>query len=181
MLRIISGSLRNRKILQPDLKITRPTTDKVREAVFSSLQFKIVGKNFLDLFSGSGAIAIEAFSRGAKKVVAVEKNREAFHIVKTNLDTLNISNQIEAIHSDALVFLTKNQSKFDFIYLDTPYLDYQLMNDVLALIMQQKILNDDGEIIVETNKITEVKVPLGFKIYKTKRYGKVDILYLCYE
>ncbi|MGZ9755565.1 16S rRNA (guanine(966)-N(2))-methyltransferase RsmD [Mycoplasma sp. 394] len=179
MLRIISGLYRSRKISQPDLKDTRPTTDKVREAVFASLQFKIENKSFLDLFSGSGAIAIEALSRGALKVYAVEKNIKVFRVLQENLQSLKIDT-INAVASDALNFLQGNTMKFDFIYLDAPYLDYKLLNDTLQLISQAKTLNIDGEIIIETNKVSEVVIPDDFIVYKSKRYGKVDILYLAY-
>ncbi|QKT05485.1 16S rRNA (guanine(966)-N(2))-methyltransferase RsmD [Mycoplasma sp. OR1901] len=180
MLRIISGIYRNRLIQEPDLKTTRPTTNKVREAIFSSLQFKIVDKNVLDLFSGSGALSIEAISRGASKATAIEKNREAFKILSSNIHSLKISN-IRALNIDAKDYLNKSSETFDFILLDAPYDQYQLVNEILEKIDQKSLLNSGGEIILETNKVSEIIVPENFRIFKQKRYGRIDILYICYK
>ncbi|QIW62184.1 16S rRNA (guanine(966)-N(2))-methyltransferase RsmD [Mycoplasmopsis gallinacea] len=180
MLRIISGKYRNRKIEQPALEISRPTMDKVKESIFSSIQFKIVDKTFLDLFSGSGSMAIEAISRGASNVTLLELNNVAFNIIKKNISSLQIDN-INAIKKDSLLFLQNTSETFDFIFIDAPYADYALLNDSLKLIAQRNILNEDGEIIVETNKVSEVIIPKGLRVFKSKRYGKVDILYITHE
>ncbi|AKF40944.1 DNA methylase [Mycoplasmopsis canis] len=178
MLRIISGIYRNRKIQEPDLKITRPTTDKVREAIFSSLQFKIQGKKVLDLFSGSGALSIEAVSRGASDAYSIEKNREVFKVLSKNISSLNITN-INTINIDALAFLDKTSDCFDFIFIDAPYNEYELVNQSLDKIFNKNMLLEDGEIILETNDPSKIIIPSGFKIYKEKRYGRIDVLYIC--
>ncbi|WP_374978436.1 16S rRNA (guanine(966)-N(2))-methyltransferase RsmD [Mycoplasma sp. CSL7491-lung] len=180
MLRIISGIYKNRLIQEPDLKITRPTTNKVREAIFSSIQFKIIDKNILDLFSGSGALSIEAVSRGASKAIAIEKNREVYKTLTSNINSLKIKN-IRTLNIDANDFLNKNSDSFDFIFLDAPYNEYQLVNSVLEKIGEKSLLNSNGEIILETNKINEIIIPDKFRIFKQKRYGRIDILYICYE
>ncbi|WP_322875857.1 16S rRNA (guanine(966)-N(2))-methyltransferase RsmD [Mycoplasmopsis felis] len=181
MLRIISGIYRSRKIMEPDLKITRPTTDKVREAIFSSLQFKINDKSCLDLFSGSGAMSIESISRGAKISYAIEKNRNIYHTLVSNITSLNIKEKILTFNTDALLFLENNQKQFDFIFLDAPFNEYDLVNNTLLKIYNKQTLNQDGEIILETNNVSKIIIPYGLKIYKQKRYGKIDILYICYE
>ncbi|WP_322900765.1 16S rRNA (guanine(966)-N(2))-methyltransferase RsmD [Mycoplasmopsis felis] len=181
MLRIISGIYRSRKIMEPDLKITRPTTDKVREAIFSSLQFKINDKSCLDLFSGSGAMSIESISRGAKISYAIEKNKNIYDTLVSNITSLNIKEKILTFNTDALLFLENNQKEFDFIFLDAPFNEYDLVNNTLLKIYNKQTLNQDGEIILETNNVSKIIIPDGLKIYKQKRYGKIDILYICYE
>lgn len=181
MLRIISGIYRSRKIMEPDLKITITTTDKVREAIFSSLQFKINDKSCLDLFSGSGAMSIESISRGAKISYAIEKNRNIYHTLVSNITSLNIKEKILTFNTDALLFLENNQKQFDFIFLDAPFNEYDLVNNTLLKIYNKQTLNQDGEIILETNNVSKIIIPDGLKIYKQKRYGKIDILYICYE
>lgn len=181
MLRIISGIYRSRKIMEPDLKITRPTTDKVREAIFSSLQFKINDKSCLDLFSGLGAMSIESISRGAKISYAIEKNRNIYHTLVSNITSLNIKEKILTFNTDALLFLENNQKQFYFIFLDAPFNEYDLVNNTLLKIYNKQTLNQDGEIILETNNVSKIIIPDGLKIYKQKRYGKIDILYICYE
>nr|WP_281170792.1 16S rRNA (guanine(966)-N(2))-methyltransferase RsmD [Mycoplasma leonicaptivi] len=180
MLRIIAGKYRNRNIYEPDLKITRPTTNKIREAVFSSLQFKVYDKSFLDLFAGSGAMSIEASSREAKRVTAIEKNREVFKILTQNIKSLNVDN-INYFQKDAIIFLENTSETYDFIYLDPPYEEYDLLNKCLEIIALKKLLNNDGEIIVETNKVNNIKIPEKLRVYKQKRYGKVDILYIVHN
>nr|WP_318033586.1 16S rRNA (guanine(966)-N(2))-methyltransferase RsmD [Mycoplasmopsis edwardii] len=178
MLRIISGKYRNLKIEEPNLKITRPTTDKVREAIFSSLQFKIVDKKVLDLFAGSGALSIEAISRGASSATAIEKNREVFNVLSKNVAYINDSN-LKILNNDALVFLEKTSEQFDFIFIDAPYHEYELVNTTLKTIAEKDLLIEDGEIIVETNNVKSIIIPSGLRTFKEKRYGRIDVLYIC--
>ncbi|ATO30890.1 16S rRNA (guanine(966)-N(2))-methyltransferase RsmD [Mycoplasmopsis bovirhinis] len=177
MLRIISGIYRNRKLAQPDLKITRPTTDKVREAIFSSLHFKLPGKTALDLFAGSGALAIESLSRGAIQVDAIEKHREAYKILNTNLNNLKIEN-LQTYHNDAIQFLNNTKKQYDFIFIDAPYQEYNLVNQALYLIIKNKLLQEEGEIILETDNLTKISLPSNLIIYKEKKYGKIFVAYL---
>ncbi|UVD81759.1 16S rRNA (guanine(966)-N(2))-methyltransferase RsmD [Mycoplasma iguanae] len=178
MLRIIAGNYRQRKIETPDLKITRPTTDKVREAIFSSLHFDLPSSICLDLFSGSGAMAIEAVSRGALKVIASEKNPKIFKILQNNLNTLGINN-IDAYLIDALALLKlKQNTEYDFIFLDPPYEKIELLNECLKKIQEYKLLKKYGKIIIETNNFSLVIIPKGFNIIKTKKYGKTTILFI---
>lgn len=177
MLRVIGGKHGGRKLDQPDLKITRPTTDRAKEAVFSMIQFKVEGSIFLDLFSGSGSIAIEAASRGAMKVIAVEKNPAAISTIKSNLELLNISN-VSVIKSDVNNYLSAaSGTKFDFIFMDPPY-DDNHYNSALELIKESDILKDTGWLIIETSKPKEIIIPKGFVLVKDKKYGKSSILVL---
>ncbi|RIV16969.1 16S rRNA (guanine(966)-N(2))-methyltransferase RsmD [Mycoplasmopsis gallopavonis] len=177
MLRIIAGKYRNLKLKQPDNQITRATTDKVREAVFSSLQFKIQDANCLDLFSGSGAWSIEAMSRGANYVDAIEINKNAYKIIQDNINYVKETG-IKTWNIDALFFLEKTTNQYDFIFIDAPYKKTNLVNQALNLIEQKNLLQEDGEIIIETDQFKEINLPTSFEIYKHKKYGKIDILYV---
>ncbi|MCP4336763.1 MAG: 16S rRNA (guanine(966)-N(2))-methyltransferase RsmD [Mycoplasma sp.] len=176
MLRIISGEYKGRKIEQPDLKITRPTIDRVREAIFSSIQFKLKNSIILDLFAGSAAFSIEAISRGAMKSIAVENNRQALKVIENNKKKLGISNLI-IINRDAVQY-TKYTSgvKFDFIFMDPPFKEYDLYNKTLQNIFQNNLLNNNGYIIIETNNKDKIEIPKGYMIQKNKKYGKKDVL-----
>ncbi len=175
MLRVIAGKYRGRKIDQPDSNVTRPTTDRTKEAVFSMLQFEIPDSIFLDLYSGSGSIAIEASSRGAMKVIAVENDFSAINVIRGNVDRLKINN-ISIVKSNVDSFLERMKgTKFDFIYIDPPY-DENLYNNTLNLIKINRILNSEGLVIVETSKPNEMELPNGFVIRKKKKYGKTWII-----
>ena len=175
MLRVIGGIHGGRKLKQPSLKTTRPTTDRAKEALFSMIQFRVDGSIFLDLFSGSGSIAIEASSRGAMKVFAVEKDESAIKVIKSNCDMLNINN-INIIRAEVISFLsTLGGTKFDFIFMDPPY-EEDLYNKALSIIREKKILSEMGWIIIETSHPNEIVIPTGFVKHKTRKYGKSSMV-----
>lgn len=176
MLRVIAGKYGKRMIEQPPLEITRPTMDRVKEAFFSMIQFDIPGSIVLDLFSGSGALAIESVSRGAIKAIAVDKNREAVKIIEKNISALGINN-ISVMQADVVEYLKRlNGSKFDFIFMDPPYKDLELYNSVLQGIYDNKLLKPQGLIILETSTPSQIKIPEGFTIQKQRKYGISNIL-----
>ncbi|UWD34462.1 16S rRNA (guanine(966)-N(2))-methyltransferase RsmD [Mesomycoplasma molare] len=177
MLRIIAGKLKGRKIEEPDLNIVRPTTDRVRESIFSSIQFEIEGTKVLDLFSGSGAISFEFISRGAKEVFSSEKNRKVFNLIEKNQKKLNIENlflfNVEAFQ---MIELFK-EKKFDFIYLDPPYNEVTLLEETCKKILENDILDEHGTLIVETNT-EKIKFSDEFLIDKKKKYGKTFVFFI---
>lgn len=176
MLRVIAGKYGGRKLEQPVLSITRPTTDRLKEAFFSMVQFKIEKTIFLDLFSGSGSIAIEAVSRGAMKAIAVDTNQRAVNVIKDNLETLKINN-IDAVRSEAVEYVKRAKGmKFDFIYMDPPFKETQLFNDTIAEIQKSNLLKDTGLLVVETSEPRALEIPEGFVIQRTKKYGKSSIV-----
>ena len=178
MLRVIGGKHGGRKLEQPNLSITRPTTDRAKEAVFSMIQFRVPNSIFLDLFSGSGSIAIEASSRGAMKAIAVEKDQDAIKVIKTNLETLSIGN-VDVIRSEVSSFLSSSKGKkFDFIFMDPPYDQIDLVNNSLDLIKKNELLKDGGWIILETSNANKVLIPKGLVKVKDRKYGKSSIIVL---
>ena len=175
MLRVIAGKYGGRLLDQPELKITRATTDRAKEAIFSSFQFKLPDSIFLDLFSGSGSIAIEAVSRGAMKSVAIESNEKAIAVIKKNLGTLKINN-VSVVRTTVESYLSSAKGmKFDFIYMDPPY-DSRDYNSLIQLIKDKEILSQEGYLLIETSKPWELEIPEGFVKSKVRRYGKSSIV-----
>ncbi|MCK5867318.1 MAG: 16S rRNA (guanine(966)-N(2))-methyltransferase RsmD [Mycoplasmataceae bacterium] len=175
MLRVIAGKYGGRLLKQPELKITRATTDRAKEAIFSSFQFKLSGSIFLDLFSGSGSIAIEAVSRGAMKSIAIESNEKAISIIKKNLGTLKINN-VSVVRTLVESYINSSKGmKFDFIYMDPPY-NSNNYNSLIQLIKDKEILTQEGYLLIETSKPWEISIPEGFVKMKTRKYGKSSIV-----
>jgi RNA methyltransferase, RsmD family len=153
-MRIIAGKYRRRVIKSPPSLRTRPTSDRLRETLFNILAPQITDETrFLDLCSGTGAVGIEALSRGASFAVFVDKSRKACALIEENLDLLEIpESETEVVHSDALEFLKKTKESFDLIFFDPPYqTDYR---EVLEMVggENEKILADDGIFIAEHDK-----------------------------
>ncbi|UUD37117.1 DNA methylase [Mycoplasmopsis californica] len=178
MIRIISGKYRHRLIKQPKLDSARPTQDRVKEVVFNSLRFKENKKLFLDLFAGCGSIGIEAISNGFEKTHFIEIDKNNATIIKQNLTNLQIQNY-ELFQENATFFLEKCKFKYDVIYLDPPYLETKLLNDVIHQIYTKKLLKNDGILIVETRFEEQINTD-GFNKLKTKKFGQNKVLFLAY-
>ena len=134
----------------------------------------------LDLFSGSGAMAIEAVSRGAMKSVCVDNSQEAISIIKDNIKKLSINN-IDIHNQDALDFLiSKKGTKYDLIFLDPPYKNVDLLNEVLQILSNEFYLSKYGQIIIETQEdnFLNIKIPKKIIIDKVKKYGKTTIIFI---
>ena len=153
MQRIVGGIFRHRylKMINKSFKL-RPTSDKVRQALFNILNPKIIDAKVLDLFAGTGAVGIEALSRGAESCVFIESNPGHFQLIKDNLATFNLTAEVYMKEvSLAIKILYTKQIKFDIIFLDPPYfLDYGVKT--IMNISEHKILNDDGILIWEHEK-----------------------------
>ncbi|WP_373597930.1 16S rRNA (guanine(966)-N(2))-methyltransferase RsmD [Metamycoplasma equirhinis] len=178
MLRIIAGKYRSRLLKQPSAQTTRPTIDRAREAIFSSIQFALKDKQFLDLFSGSGAFCLEALSRGAKNAICIERDINAYKIILENKKTLNETN-LSVINTDALDFLKRNlTSKFDYIYLDPPFAKKELLINCLDFICENEMLNENGMAIIETDWNNFEYEHNNYRINRNKKYGKIYIYYI---
>jgi len=183
-MRIIAGLYKGLALQSFPGKSIRPTPSKVREAVFDILAFKVLESDFLDLFAGTGAIGIEALSRGAKKVTFVEINRHATDLIKSNLIKINqndFSNIINNNYMHSLKMLNFQQKKFDIIFLDPPYYK-NIAQKTLYEIERNYILKRDS-IIVAQHQINE-DVQGSFKklsCLKEKRYGKSKITLFNYK
>lgn len=174
-MRVISGTARGTRLKTPDGMLTRPTSDRVKEAVFSIVQFEVQGSRFLDLFGGSGQMAIEALSRGAASAIIVDGRKDACKLIQDNLRLTHLTPKARVVQSDYLSYLDRCRETFDLIFLDPPYAEVFLEN-ALKKISEIDILSDRGIIICErpADKTLEVDIP-GFVRGKDYRYGKTWI------
>lgn len=177
-MRIIAGTRRSRLIKSLDGIQTRPTLDKVKEALFGKLGPWVEGKRGLDLFAGSGNIGLEALSRGAERMIFVDGSQAAINIIKENIAALDFKDQSEVYRMDAFHacrFLKSKQEVFDFIYLDPPYgkIDLtKLMDHLVAL------THAESMIVFESPKDQVINLSLDYRLEKTMVYGTVALHYL---
>ena len=179
-MRVISGSAKGTKLYTLKGELTRPTLDRVRESIFNIIQNEIRDSSFLDLFSGSGAISIEAASRGAKKVVACDKSREAINIINKNIEKTHLEEKIDVYNLDYIQCLNRFKNIcFDLIYLDPPYkTDYAKKS--VEQILELNIANEDTLIIVETDdtSVIEDLENQKIQIVDKRKYGRAIIAFL---
>lgn len=173
-MRVISGEFRGRNLEQLEGMEIRPTSDRVKESLFNILGTRLMNCTFLDLFAGTGGIGIEAYSRGAAKVVFIDESAKSIKILKSNLDKLRISDNIEVYNTDYLNAINKlayDNKKFDIIFIDPPYLKGYERN-ALAQIAECKMLTDEGIIIVEHDLKDKMPENIGdLKLARQKKYG----------
>ena len=174
-MRVISGKARGVNLKTPAGTATRPTADRVKEAVFSIIQFDLPGATVLDLFGGTGQLGIEALSRGAKNAVFVDERDDACRLIRENLKRTKLEGEGRIIRSDYSAFLKSTSQKFDIIFLDPPYAEVFLENS-LNLITQIDILQSGG--IIVTERPVEKELLLDFAGYnrsKDYKYGNTLI------
>lgn len=169
-MRVVAGKHRSRPLISPKNRDVRPTTDMVKESIFNIIQNDVIGSKFLDLFAGSGAIGIEAISRGADIVVFADNNKESINIIKQNLQMLKEDAQV--IFGDYEYTLSRlKNTKFDIIFLDPPYENKNIEN-ILQKIKENNVLEESGIVIFESlyDKNFDKNVS-GYNIIKSKKYG----------
>ncbi len=165
-MRIIAGKYRGRKLKSPPSLQTRPTSDRLRETLFNILAPRINGARFLDLCAGSGAVGIEALSRGAAHATFVDRSRKMYALIETNLKALNASDdEIEVVSREALEFLKRRAKQeavaFDIIFFDPPYaMDYETVLDYVGE-HATRVLAEDGVVIVEHHRKKDLKEEFG--------------------
>ncbi|UTH75433.1 16S rRNA (guanine(966)-N(2))-methyltransferase RsmD [Chromobacterium sp. IIBBL 290-4] len=166
--RIIGGEHRRRLLPFPDAEGLRPTPDRVRETLFNWLGQDLHGKSCLDLFAGSGALGFEAASRGARRVVMVEKSRKVYESLRDNRQLLSAA-AIDVVNGDALLYLKNGRERFDVIFLDPPY-DSDLLAQALPLLAG--LLADDGVVYMEARQWPEA-LPDGWDCVRQDKAGTV--------
>ena len=177
-MRVISGDYRGLKLCSPEGIETRPTLDRVKEAVFNMLMPYVIDADVLDIFAGSGAMGIEALSRGSRKAIFVDNNKNAIECIRKNVVSAKAGDRAIIDQCDALKFLQSCNDKYDLIFLDPPYFE-GLYNSVLDLIEKNDILNENGLIIVEWDYENGFTDNTGhFQVVKEKKYGRVGITVL---
>lgn len=176
-MRVISGSARGRKLLAPSGLDTRPTTDRVKESIFNIISPYLPCDKVLDLFAGSGALGIEALSRGSKHGVFVETDKNAFTVIRQNLDLARVSDKSELVTLDAFLYLSRTREQFDIIFLDPPY-NTGLLTKAIDEIYQKGLLSPNGIIVAESEHMGEEPDDEYFDIIKRAKYGKTTVFVL---
>lgn len=171
-MRVITGKARGVQLKTPDGMLTRPTADRVKEALFSIINFDIPGSKVLDLFSGTGQLGIEALSRGAESAVFVDAREEACKLIKENLKRTKLESQGRIVRSDYLDYLNRCAERYTIILLDPPYAEVFLEN-ALKKITEIDILESDGIIVTERPMGKELLWEFdGYVRSKDYKYGK---------
>jgi 16S rRNA (guanine966-N2)-methyltransferase len=172
-MRIIAGSRKGHRIEAPKGHDTRPTSDRVREAAFM-LAGPVDGANVLDLFAGSGAMGLEALSRGAERATFVEGDPRAAAVIQKNLDKLRLTGAriVRADATRALAAEAAAGAKYDLVLVDPPYDSYESLQPMLARYLPT-LLADEGLVLVETSERVEPELPL--ELFKSRRYGSVRV------
>ena len=183
-LRVIAGSARGRRLQTPVGDTVRPTKDMTREAVFSALDARgaIAGAAVLDLYAGSGALAIEALSRGAEQAVLVERDRGAVEAITANLDTLGFRDRARVVHADVMRFLQGVRARgapFDLVLADPPYdTDDAAVADLVTALLAPGWLAPDALVVVERSARHEIDVPEGLENRWQRTFGDTLVTFL---
>lgn len=180
-MRVISGTAKGTKLNSIESLSTRPTLDRVKEALFNIIQTHLQCSNVLDLFAGSGALGIEALSRGAENCTFCDKSYEAVKMLKQNLQKTKFENKATVLIKDykkSIKILEKD--KFDIIFIDPPY-KQNIAVDSIKLILEHNIFAKDGIIVLETDEeereIKELE-NINLEVYDVRKYGRVSLIFL---
>lgn len=180
-MRIISGTARGTKLYTLEGQATRPTLDRVKESLFNIIQNEIIDSNFLDVFSGSGAIGLEAASRGAKKVILCDKSKDAINIINKNIEKTHLKEKVELYNLDYETLLkNKIKEKMDIIYIDPPYnSDFAIKS--VEYIVNKNIADENSTIIIETDneeKVLEELKKINIEVIDKRRYGRATLIFI---
>lgn len=180
-MRVIAGTAKSMPLKTIEGIGTRPTTDRIKETLFNVLQSEIVGCKFLDLFSGSGAIGIEAISRGARSAVFVEQSKVAVACINDNLKFTKLADKATVMECDVLTALhrLKDDEPFDIIFMDAPYQN-GLERPVLEFLKTSSLIDEYTTIVIEEKLDTDLSYidHMGYQVYKTKNYKTNKHLFL---
>lgn len=185
-MRVIAGRARGTNLIAPEGTGTRPTTDRTKETLFNVLMPDIPDCIFLDLFSGSGAIAIEALSRGAKEAHLVEKDKKAVACIRQNLKKTHMDSGEASVYAQdyAIVLeqLRLEKKQFDIVFMDPPY-QKELEKDVLHQLIEKGLLKKDALVVVEADLNTDFSylAELPYRLWKEKRYKTNMHLFFIYD
>ena len=173
-MRVITGTCRGRRLLEPAGRDVRPTTDQVKEAMFNIIQFDVEGRKVLDLFAGTGQLGIEALSRGAAECVFVDRRADAVKLIRENVALCKLEDRAKIRQGEALPYLRSGE-KFDIVFLDPPYAS-GLLAQALTDIEAFDICRAHGIIIAESAADTVLPaMPSPYALYREYRYGKIKL------
>ena len=172
-MRVITGIARGKLLKTLEGNDVRPTSQKVKEGVFSAIQFDIEGRRVLDLFAGSGQLGLEALSRGAKNAVFVDSSNASIKIIKQNIETTGLSENAKVVMADYATFTACSRDTFDIVFLDPPYQKGLLLPALKSVL---PLMSDYGIIVCEYPPEVEIPQSIGgFSVYRTYRYGKINV------
>ena len=172
-MRVITGIARGKRLRSLEGNDVRPTTDKVKEGIFSAIQFDIEGRRFLDMFAGSGQMGIEALSRGAESAVFIDSSPAAIKICTENVDFAGFLDSAKILKRDSIGYVSATAERFDIAFLDPPYEAGILLR---ALDTVTAKMSDYGIIICEHPSDVSLPDNAGnFTVYKVYRYGKINV------
>lgn len=176
-MRVIGGRLRSRRLFGPP-KGVRPTSDRVREALFATLG-DLSGVTVLDAFAGTGALSIEAVSRGAERAVAIDRSRQALDVLRRNLSALGIEDRFEVLQGDALRMSGRlaGRGPFDLVLIDPPY-RAELAEPLLRTLVAAGLLAEGATVVVEGAKRHPVAPPAGLVVVAEREYGDTRLTWL---
>ena len=173
-MRIISGIRRGHRLAEFDGMNIRPTTDRVRESLFNLISPYVSDAKVLDLFGGSGALSLEAISRGALKSVICDIDERAIKLIAHNAEQLKFSDKLTILNKPAMQVLDETKDTFDIIFLDPPY-NKGLIAPIIEKIVQSDILSDDGIIVLESDNTDEHGEFSNLEVLKQRKYGRTYI------
>jgi 16S rRNA (guanine966-N2)-methyltransferase len=187
-MKILGGQFKGRKLSSPKGNAIRPTSQKIRASIFniithSPLDFKLVGANVLDLYCGTGAMGIEALSRGAANVIFADISVTALNVTSKNLRSIGASKQSTVIKVDGRLlskFLSSPEYGFDIVFIDAPY-GKDLTLPAVTQLGETGVLVANSVVIVEISRNEDIKIPPNFSVWDDRAYGKTRILFLGYE
>ncbi len=176
-MRVIAGTLKGRRLNCPKGDVIRPTTDKVKEALFGAIQFQTAGAAVLDAFAGSGALGIEALSRGAAHVDFAERERACQKALEENLQAVGAAD-FRVLKGDVFK-LMPSLGRYDIVLMDPPY-DEGLYVPLLEALRDEEKLNNGAAVVVECRRKFDFILPIGYNLTKRKEYGDISLVFLAY-
>ena len=178
-MRVITGTARGRRLKELEGMETRPTTDRVKEGLFSAIQFEIEGRKVLDLFAGTGQLGIECLSRGAASAVFVDRRADAVKLIRENLKLTELADRARVVAGDSMEFLKSLKERVDIVLLDPPYAA-GLLEPAIAHLTAFDILNPHGIIVAEHPAERSLQPPAApYRVRRAYRYGKIAVTVIC--
>ena len=178
-MRIISGEAKGRALFAPSGSQTRPTSDKIRGALFNIIGARVMDSRVLDLFGGSGALALEALSRGAESAVIVDSSRQAWQVIERNARSVlkdDFEYRVRVINQDyRSAIAAMDDQIFDLVFLDPPYRMTQAYGDAISRLMKADMLAPGCLVVMERHKAAQIPLPQGVTVYDTRQYGDTAV------
>ena len=182
-MRIIAGKARGRKLIPPATMETRPTLDRVKEAMFSMIQGYILDAIVVDVFAGTGSLGLESASRGAKEVYLIDKSPVTFPLLQQNVENLDFKDSCNPLNMDsyeALRMLAKKDKKFDLIFIDPPYCK-EMIPEAMKIVKENDLLQKEGLIVTKIDTVEEIYDGYeDIKLTRSKKYGNTTVCFYKY-